>query len=101
MPRGDALQAVGAKLAGKLTGEDWTPEQEAAAEAELDEDRRQRLEQQKDMGKFLFFLALASFYFLWLQDIVPPHLDFAARKLGYARFLRVGDLKDFFDGSGG
>ena len=66
--------------------------QEAAAQAEIDEEKKQRLEQQQATGKFLLFLGLGFLYLLWLQDFVPPILDVIAQKLGFRRFIRVGEL---------
>ena len=49
------------------------------------------------MGKLLLGVALCMFYFLWLRDVVPPHVDIAARKLGYQRFVRVSDLQKLWE----
>ena len=62
-----------------------------AAEAKANA-RVAELERQKSMGTLMLGVALASFYFMWLQGIVPPHLDWAAQRLGFARFARVEDL---------
>mmetsp|Transcript_12519 Transcript_12519/g.37571 ORF Transcript_12519/g.37571 Transcript_12519/m.37571 type:complete len:104 (-) Transcript_12519:49-360(-) len=86
----DAVTALGAKHMAKVC--ELKPEQEAAAQAEIDEEKKQRLEQQQATGKFLLFLGLGFLYLLWLQDFVPPILDVIAQKLGFRRFIRVGEL---------
>ena len=62
------------------------------AAKEVAEERKLELERQKSMGKLMLGVALCSFYFMWLQGVVPPHLDWAAQRLGFARFVRVEDL---------
>ena len=62
------------------------------AAKEVAKERKLELERQKSMGTLMLGVALCSFYFMWLQGVVPPHLDWAAQRLGFARFLRVEDL---------
>ena len=70
-----------------------------AAQKEIDEDKRKRLEMQADMGKFLLLLGFGMLYYFWVSyDVVPPIIDRAAQLLGFARFARVGDLKAMFSG---
>ena len=78
---------------------DYTDAEKEAAQKEIDEDKRKRLELQADMGKFLLLLGFGMLYYFWVSyDVVPPVIDRAAQLLGFARFARVGDLKAMFSG---
>ena len=78
---------------------DFTDAEKEAAQKEIDEDKRKRLELQADMGKFLLLLGFGMLYYFWVSyDVVPPIIDRAAQLLGFARFARVGDLKAMFSG---
>ena len=78
---------------------DYTDAQKEAAQKEIDEDKKKRLEMQADMGKFLLLLGFGMLYYFWVSyDVVPPIIDRAAQLLGFDRFARVGDLKAMFSG---
>ena len=78
---------------------DYTDAEKEAAQKEIDEDKKKRLEMQADMGKFLLLLGFGMLYYFWVAyDVVPPIIDRAAQLLGFARFARVGDLKAMFSG---
>ena len=78
---------------------DFTDKEKEAAQKEIDEDKKKRLEMQADMGKFLLLLGFGMLYYFWVSyDVVPPIIDRAAQLLGFARFARVGDLKAMFSG---
>ena len=78
---------------------DFTDAEKEAAQKEIDEDKRKRLELQADMGKFLLLLGFGMLYYFWVSyDVVPPIIDRAAQLLGFDRFARVGDLKAMFSG---
>ena len=78
---------------------DFTDKEKEAAQKEIDEDKRKRLELQADMGRFLLLLGFGMLYYFWVAyDVVPPIIDRAAQLLGFQRFVRVGDLKALFGG---
>ena len=78
---------------------DYTDAEKEAAQKEIDEDKKKRLEMQADMGKFLLLLGFGMLYYFWVAyDVVPPIIDRAAQLLGFDRFVRVGDLKALFGG---
>ena len=93
----DVLSALGADQMQKVC--DFTDKEKEAAQKEIDEDKRKRLELQADMGKFLLLLGFGMLYYFWVSyDVVPPIIDKAAQLLGFDRFARVGDLKAMFSG---
>jgi len=78
---------------------DFTDKEKEAAQREIDEDKKKRLELQADKGKFLLLLGFGMLYYFWVcYDVVPPIIDKAAQLLGFDRFVRVGDLKVMFSG---
>ena len=78
---------------------DFTDKEKEAAQKEIDEDKRKRLELQAEMGRFLLLLGFGMLYYFWVAyDVVPPIIDRAAQLLGFQRFVRVGDLKALFGG---
>ena len=78
---------------------DFSDKEKEAAQKEIDEDKRKRLELQADMGRFLLLLGFGMLYYFWVAyDVVPPIIDRAAQLLGFQRFVRVGDLKALFGG---
>ena len=95
----DVMSALGADQMQKVC--DFTDKEKEAAQKEIDEDKRKRLELQADMGKFLLLLGFGMLYYFWVSyDVVPPIIDRAAQ-LGFARFARVGDLKALCSGGSG
>jgi len=93
----DVISALGADQMQKVC--DFTDKEKEAAQKEIDEDKRKRLELQADMGKFLLLLGFGMLYYFWVAyDVVPPIIDRAAQLLGFQRFVRVGDLKAMFSG---
>ena len=96
MPR--RLHAVAAPIKNTQVC-DFSDKEKEAAQREIDEDKRKRLELQADMGKFLLLLGFGMLYYFWVAyDVVPPIIDRAAQLLGFDRFVRVGDLKALFGG---
>ena len=80
---------------------DYTDAEKEAAQKEIDEDKKKRLEMQADMGKFLLLLGFGMLYYFWVSyDVVPPIIDRAAQLLGFQRFVRLGDLKAMFSSGG-
>ncbi|KAH8065273.1 hypothetical protein JL720_12878 [Aureococcus anophagefferens] len=71
MVRPEAVAALGAEGMAKVC--ELSEEQMAAAAEECEAERVAELERQKSMGTLMLGVALASFYFMWLQGIVPPH----------------------------
>ena len=93
----DVISALGADQMQKVC--DYTDAEKEAAQKEIDEDKRKRLELQADMGRFLLLLGFGMLYYFWVAyDVVPPIIDRAAQLLGFQRFVRVGDLKALFGG---
>ena len=93
----DVISALGADQMQKVC--DFSDKEKEAAQKEIDEDKRKRLELQADMGKFLLLLGFGMLYYFWVSyDVVPPIVDKAAQLLGFDRFVRVGDLKALFGG---
>ena len=93
----DVISALGADQMQKVC--DFSDKEKEAAQKEIDEDKRKRLELQADMGKFLLLLGFGMLYYFWVAyDVVPPIVDRAAQLLGFDRFMRLSDLKALFGG---
>mmetsp|Transcript_16682 Transcript_16682/g.54317 ORF Transcript_16682/g.54317 Transcript_16682/m.54317 type:complete len:118 (+) Transcript_16682:217-570(+) len=76
-----------------------SPEDEAKLAAEMEADRKQRLQEQRETGKAMLAIALALILFGWLNGYVAWQFNYVARKAGLARFPLPEDVAAFLDAS--
>ena len=59
------MSALGADQMQKVC--DFSDKEKEAAQKEIDEDKKKRLEMQADMGKFLLLLGFGMLYYFWVS----------------------------------
>lgn len=85
----DTVAAMGDKV--------QTREDEAKLKAEMAEERKQRLEEQRQQGLMLLGLACCLIIFGWMNGYVAWQFDYVAKKAGFKRFPLPDDIAAFFD----
>jgi len=95
MPSSGVLNELDPKLVASMGGKEKSPEEQAEMEKEMEAERRKRLDDQWQLGKFFLTLGAGIIALGWLNGFVPWHLDFLAQALGLRRFPLPDDIGAF------